>query len=124
MQKLARTQAAGFAWTLFYAAVTGFGPGAFHNSDVESVLVVFVLPVACLLTVFGYFRTGGIIAFGTLTIATLMLSRIEGEIGHFGVAPTAISLIALLFGGPAALLRSLWLAYRTSAANNPEADAS
>jgi len=38
-----RSQKFGAAWTTVYALLTGFGPDAFRNSDVESVLVIFVL---------------------------------------------------------------------------------
>jgi hypothetical protein len=94
----------GAAWTTVYAVLAAGGPTAFRNSDVESVLVLFVLPVACLLAVFTYFRTGGYLAFGTLGVATLTLSIPSGS--------TLYSMLALLVGGPLALIWSLWLAHR------------
>lgn len=100
-----RSQKIGAAWTIVYAVLAAVGPTAFRNSDVESVVVLFVLPVACLLAVFTYFRTGGYIAFGTLTLATLTLSVPAGS--------TLYSMLALMAGGPVALIRSLWLARRT-----------
>ena len=63
-----RSQKIGAAWTIVYALLTGFGPTAFRNSDVESVLILMVLPIACLIAVFAYFRNGGYLAFGTLRV--------------------------------------------------------
>ena len=68
-----RSQQIGAAWTVAYAVLTGFAPTAFRNSDAESVLVLFVLPILCLLGVFAYFRNGGTLAFGTLALATVAL---------------------------------------------------
>ena len=96
------SQQIGTAWTIVYAMFAGFGPNAFRNSDVESVLVVFVLPLLCLLAVFAYFRNGRALAFGTLTLATV-LSYPE---------PSLYSMLALMAGAPLALGRSLWLAHR------------
>ena len=99
-----RSQEIGAAWTIVYTVLAAAGPNAFRNSDVESVLVLFVLPVACLLAVFTYFRSGGYIAFGTLALATLTLSIPTGS--------TLYSMLALMAGAPLALVWSLWLAHR------------
>ncbi|HEV7608992.1 MAG TPA: hypothetical protein VGO61_16735, partial [Steroidobacteraceae bacterium] len=107
-----RSQKIGTAWTAVYAVLTAIGPTAFRNSDFESVLVVFVLPIACLLAVFAYFRNGKYIAFGTLTLATLTLSIPFGLVEHMPDLPTLYSMLALLIGAPLALARSLWLTYR------------
>jgi len=97
------SQKIGAAWTIVYALLAGFGPTAFRNSDVESALILFVLPIACLLAVFAYLRNGGSLAFGTLALATLLSLP----------QPTLYSMLALLVGGPLALAWSLWLAHRT-----------
>jgi hypothetical protein len=96
------SQKIGAAWTIVYAVLTGFGPTAFRNSDFESVLVLFVLPLVCLLGVFAYFRNGGILAFGTLALATVLALP----------QPTLYSMITLMVGAPLALAWSLWRAHR------------
>ena len=95
-------QKIGAAWTIVYALLAGLGPTAFHHSDVESVLVLFLLPIACLLAVFAYFRNGGTLAFGTLALATLLSLP----------QPTLYSMLTLMVGAPLALAWSLWLAHR------------
>jgi len=107
-----RSQKIGAAWTIVYALLAVLGPTAFRNSDVESVLVLFVIPVSCLIAVFTYFRTGGTIAFGTLLLATLTLSIPSGFAGQPPDLSTLYSMLALLVGGPLALAWSLWLAHR------------
>ena len=72
------------------------------------LLVLFVLPVACLLAVFTYFRTGGYLAFGTLMLATLTSSIPFGLIGQLPDLPTLYSMLALLVGAPLSLAWSLW----------------
>jgi len=106
------SQKIGAFWTIVYAALAAAGPTAFLNSDVETVLVLFVLPVVCLLAVFTYFRTGGTIAFGTLALATLTSSLPSGFAGQLPDVSTLYSMLALLVGGPLALASSLWLSYR------------
>ena len=95
-------QKIGAAWTIAYGLFAGFEPTAFLNSDFESVLVLMVLPLACLLAVFAHFRNGGYPAFGTLALATLLSVP----------QPSLYSMLVLLVGGPLALAWSLWLAYR------------
>jgi hypothetical protein len=97
-----RSQQIGAAWTIVYALLAGFGPDAFRNSDAESVLVLFVLPIVCLLGVFAYFRNGGILAFGTLALATVLSLP----------QPTLYSMLTLMVGAPLALVLSLWRAHR------------
>jgi hypothetical protein len=97
------SQKIGSAWTIIFAVLTTLDPTAFRNSDLETVLILFVLPIACLLAVFAWFRTGGYIAFCALTLATLALL----------VSPLGlVAMLGLLFGGPLALAWSLWLARR------------
>ena len=108
-----RSQQIGAAWTIVYALLNGFGPTAFRNSDFESVLVLFLLPIACLLAVFAHFRNGGYLAFGILTLATLTLSIPLDPVNHMPDLPTLVSLLILLVGAPLALTWSLWLTFRS-----------
>ena len=96
-----RSQQIGVAWTIACALLAGFGPDAFRNSDAESVLVLFVLPIVCLLGVFAYFRNGGILAFGTLALASVLALP----------QPTLYSMLTLMVGAPLALVLSLWRAH-------------
>lgn len=105
------SQKMGVAWTIVYALLAGIGPDAFRNSDAESVLVLFVLPIVCLLGVFAYFRNGGILAFGTLALATVLALP----------QPTLYSMLTLMVGAPLALVWSLWRAHRTRRTTAPSA---
>jgi hypothetical protein len=107
-----RSQTIGFVWTIIYTVLAAMGPTAFRNSDLESVLVVFVLPVACLLAVFAYFRNGGYIAFGTLALSTLTLSIPFEPVHRMPDLATLYSMLTLLVGAPLALAWSFWLTYR------------
>ena len=106
-----RSQQIGAAWTIVHALFAGFGPSAFRNSDAESVLVLFVLPIVCLLGVFAYFRNGGILAFGTLALATVLSLP----------QPTLYSMLTLMVGAPLALVLSLWRAHRAPRTTAPSA---
>jgi hypothetical protein len=107
-----RSQQIGAAWTIVYAVLTGFAPTAFRNSDAESVLVLFVFPILCLLGVFAYFRNGGTLAFGTLALATVLALP----------QPTLYSMLTLMVGGPMALVWSLWCAHRARRAPSAALD--